>query len=584
MNVNQLSCGVIADFTTEPLVDLLRNDGIYPRIEVLPTPPGHVLQGLMDLRDGRWGQHPNLVVVWTKPEIVPCFRSLLQFVPVESDVLLEQVDHFADFLIAASTQVDCLLMVTWSLPWYRRGLGLLSMRSEFGWAHNLARMNLRLAERVYQNPKVYLIDSSRWLAKVGAEANNPKLWYQAKMAFSLPVFREAAAEIKAAVCGLAGLSRKLILLDLDGTLWGGIVGEDGWQNLRLGGHDPFGEAFAEFQGALKALTRTGVLLGIVSKNNEATALDAIVNHPEMVLRRDDFAGWRINWRDKAENIVDLVSELHLGLDSVVFFDDSPAERDRVREALPQVLVPEWPADPMLYTQALLEMRVFDRFAITGEDRKRVQSHASDRARRSLQRSFQSAKEWQASLGLVVEPWTLEDSNLLRATQLLNKTNQMNLRTRRLTQTEFLEWSRQPSHSVYVFRVSDRFADYGLTGLASLQETGTCARITDFLLSCRVLGYGVEFAILHFLVEEARRRGLKELLAEYEPSERNTPCLAFFDTVPGFRRYGHTFRWNAPDRCALPEHITLRLCGDSSGSLQHPEAAHGLAAASFLSDR
>lgn len=579
MNVDLISCGVIADFTVEPLANLLRNDGTHPRIEVVPTPPGHVWQALLELREGRWGKNPDLVVVWTKPEIVPGFRSLLQFVPVESAALLRQVDQFADLLTAAATHVHYLLMVTWSLPWYRRGLGLLSMRGEFGWAQNLARMNLRLAERVRQNPKVYLLDSARWLSKVGAEGNNPKPWYQAKMAFSLAVLREAAADIKAAVGGLAGLSRKLILLDLDGTLWGGIVGEDGWQNLRLGGHDPFGEAFVEFQGVLKDLTQAGVLLGIVSKNDEATALAAIDNHPEMVLRREDFAGWRINWRDKAENIVDLVGELHLGLDSVVFLDDNPAERSRVREALPKVLVPEWPTNPMLYAQALLEMRAFDRPSLTGEDQKRAQSYASNRERRS----FQSAKEWQATLGLVVEAGTLEESNLPRATQLLNKTNQMNLRTRRLTQTEFLEWSRQAGHSVFVFRVSDRFADYGLTGLASFQETGTHAQITDFLLSCRVLGYGVETAILHFLVEEARRRGMKEVIAEYEPTERNAPCLAFWTAAPGFHRDGHTFRWNAPDPCALPQHITLRRCDSSSGLPQHPEAAHALAAPAFVSE-
>ena len=583
MNVERISCGILADFNAEPLVDLLRNDGLYPGIEASLAPPGHVLQALIELRERRWRQHPDLVVVWTRPETISCFRSLLHFEPVASEVLLEQVDQFADLLIAASTHVGCLLMVTWSLPWYRRGLGLLSMRGEFGWAHNLARMNLRLAERVHRNPKVYLLDSAHWLSRVGAEANNPKLWYQGKMAFSLEVLQEASAEIKAAVCGLAGLSRKLILLDLDDTLWGGIVGEDGWQNLRLGGHDPFGEAFVEFQEALKALTRTGVLLGIVSKNDEATALAAIDNHPEMVLRRDDFAGWRINWRDKAANIVDLVSELHLGLGSVVFLDDNPAERSRVREALPEVLVPEWPANQMLYTQALLEMRVFDRPAVTGEDQTRVKTYASDRERRSLQRSFQSVTEWQAALGLVVEAAILGESNLLRATQLLNKTNQMNLKTRRLTQSEFLEWSRQPGHAVFVFRVSDRFADYGLTGLASLQEAETCAQIADFLLSCRVLGYGVESAILHFLVEQARRRGRKELIAEYKRTERNAACLSFFDTVSGFRRDGDTFRWDAPDRCALPEHITLRLCGVSPCAPQHLEAAHGLAAASSLSE-
>ena len=149
------------------------------------------------------------------------------------------------------------------------------------------------------------------------------------------------------------------MLDLDDTLWGGIVGDAGWENLLLGGHSHIGEAFADFQRALKVLTRKGVLLGIVSKNDETTALDAIRLHPEMVLKMEDFCGWRINWLDKAHNVIELASELNLGLQSIVFIDDNPAERARVAEALPEVLVLEWPRDKMLYTRALFELRCFD---------------------------------------------------------------------------------------------------------------------------------------------------------------------------------------------------------------------------------
>ncbi|MEK7403990.1 MAG: HAD-IIIC family phosphatase [Acidobacteriota bacterium] len=583
MNVEQLSCGIIADFTAQPLADLLRNDGVYPRIEAAPAPPGHVSQALMELRDGGWKHQPDLAVVWTRPEVIPCFRSLLDFEPVKSNLLLEQVDQFAGLLIDASAGVGCLFATTWSVPWYRRGLGLLSMHPEFGWAYNVARMNMRLAERVERTPNVYLLDSARWLSKVGAEANNPKLWYAGKIAFSLEVFREASAEIKAAVCGLAGLSRKLILLDLDDTLWGGIVGEDGWQNLRLGGHDPVGEAFLEFQRALKALTRTGVLIGIVSKNDQATALAAIDNHPEMVLRRDDFAGWRINWHDKAENIVDLVSELNLGLDAVVFIDDSPAERSRVRGALPEVAVPEWPSDKLLYARTLLEMTVFDRPAITEEDQTRTQTYAFDRQRRSSQLSSQSVTEWLAELGLVVEAARLDGSDVVRGAQLLNKTNQMNLRTRRLTQTELLEWSHQPGHAVFVFGVSDRFGDYGLTGLASLKGEGGCAQIADFLLSCRVMGRGVESAMLYFLIEQARSQGFRELMSEYKPTRRNSPCLAFFDSVSGFRREGDNFWWDTQARCVLPEHITLKRREVPLGSPQYDGTRCISAATSLVSE-
>src|SRR5262249_22447003 len=160
---------------------------------------------------------------------------------------------------------------------------------------------------------------------------SPRLWYLGKIPYANEVFKEAARDVKSALRGLAGKARKLVIVDLDETLWGGIVGEDGWEHIKLGGHDPASEALADFQRELKALTRRGILLGIVSKNEEAVALAAIDKHPEMVLRRSDFTGWRINWGDKAANIVDLVNELNLGIDSVVFIDDNPSERARVRE-------------------------------------------------------------------------------------------------------------------------------------------------------------------------------------------------------------------------------------------------------------
>src|SRR5207249_4608997 len=189
------------------------------------------------------------------------------------------------------------------------------------------------------------------------------------------VLQEAARDIKGAVQAIRGESRKLLVLDLDDTLWGGSVGEIGWQNIKLGGHDAVGEAYVDFQRVLKSLLNRGNLLAIVSKNQESVALAALENHPEMVLRPGDFAGWRINWRDKAENIVELVSELNVGLQSVVFIDDNPAERALVAEALPEVLVPQWPESPLLYSAALHDLRCFDRPCLTDEDLTRSQMYA-----------------------------------------------------------------------------------------------------------------------------------------------------------------------------------------------------------------
>jgi FkbH-like protein len=263
----------------------------------------------------------------------------------------------------------------------------------------------------------------------GLPASAHRAWYLGKMAAPRGILEEAAADIKAAMLGLTGGARKLLVLDLDDTLWGGIVGDIGWEGLRLGGHDAEGEAFVDFQKAIKSLKRRGIVLGIVSKNEESIALEAIASHPEMVLRQDDFVAWKINWQDKARNIAELAQALNLGLQSVVFIDDNPVERARVREALPEVLVPEWPEDKLLYPSTLLRLGCFDTPALSKEDLERTRMYAEEQQRERLQQQVGSIEEWLMTLGLQVQAEPLKPVNLARSTQLLNKTNQLNLSRR-----------------------------------------------------------------------------------------------------------------------------------------------------------
>jgi FkbH-like protein len=306
------------------------------------------------------------------------------------------------------------------------------------------------------------------------------------------------------------------------------------------------------------LTNRGVLLAIVSKNTEEIALEAVDRHPEMVLRRDDFVAWRINWDDKVQNTIALVSELRLGLESVVFIDDNPAERARVREGLPQVLVPEWPEDKLLYEQALTELTCFDTVALSTEDRSRTRTYVSERERTAARQSAQSVEEYLALLGLRVDVEPLTRSNSLRAVQLLNKTNQMNLATRRFTEAQYLQWASAETNHVFVYHVRDRFDNYGLTGVASLCVNGTDGQVLDFVLSCRVMGRGVEQTMLYALAEEGRRLGLTRLVASYMPTPRNGPCKAFFDEASGFDRSddGLHYGWDFSRQYLAPAHVEV----------------------------
>jgi FkbH-like protein len=549
---------VVADFTLGSLTGLL-DHGEEPHLTAVVAPFDRVIPTLLDPAVECWAGGPHAAFVWTRPQAaIRGYARILNHEPVAIEDLLAEVDAFVEALKAAASRVSALFVANWTLPPYDRGLGILDWDARLGRSYCLARMNARLAESTAAEPKIRVLDASRWVARAGAGGMSPKLWHLGKIAFGPEVLEQAASDIKAAFRALRGQTKKLVIVDLDETLWGGIVGDVGWQQLRLGGHDPVGEAFVDFQRALKRLTNRGVVLGIVSKNTEAVALEAIDNHPAMVLRRTDFAGWRINWDDKANNIADLAEQLSLGLESVVFIDDNPAERSRVQAALPKVTVPEWPKNPLLYGAALAGLTWFDTFRLTEEDRARARMYASERERSAARESAQSIDEYLASLGLVVTSDRLSQANLARAAQLLNKTNQMNLSTRRMSETAFSEWSSLPSHATFVFTVSDRFDEYGLTGIASVTVGGQRAEVTDFVLSCRVMGRGVEEAMLWVLVDHARSLGVTELVVPYSPTAKNAPCKLFLDQKSGLELLsdGRTYSWNPAAAYPSPSHIQI----------------------------
>jgi FkbH-like protein len=278
----------------------------------------------------------------------------------------------------------------------------------------------------------------------------------------------------------------------------------------------------------------------------------------MVLRLDDFSGWRINWEDKAANLRSLVAELNLGLQSTVFIDDNPIERSRIRAALPEVMVPEWPEDKLLYRQVLQSLTCFDAPAITEEDLGRTRLYAAQRERAAARDEAQSFDDWLRSLETKVVVERVSAANLPRTAQLLNKTNQMNLSTRRMTEKELLAWSEAASHRVWAFRVQDKFGDSGLTGIASIQLDGEKGTIVDFVLSCRVMGRRVEEAMLNFLGDAAGKMGARQLGATYIPTSKNKVCLAFWQERSGFEAEadGRTFQRNLAKPLPAPEGILL----------------------------
>lgn len=527
------------------------------------APFGQVFPTLLDAQAAAWAPPPDVTLVWARPErVLPAFARLLDGEPVEPAEIAADVDAFADAVLAAAGRARLVTLVaTLAVTADQRGTGAGDWNGAAGIGPALARANLRLAERLAGAANVLLLDAGRWLATAGGGAADPKYWLMGKIPYGVRVFDEAALDVRAAMAATLGLTRKLLVLDLDHTLWGGIVGDEGWQNLDLGGTSPTGEAYLAFQRAIKALQRRGVALAICSKNDERVALEAIEKHPEMVLRTGDFAAWRINWRDKAENLRELLDELNLTTRAAVFIDDSPAERARVRDAWPEVLVPDWPGDPAQYATALRRLRCFDVVRVTTEDRARNAGYVAERRRRETRAQAATFDEWLASLELSITQSELNDADLPRAAQLLNKTNQFNLTTRRLTEAALRAFGAAQGRRVLTYRVSDRFGEYGLTGLTSLEIEGRVATIVDFVLSCRVMGRRVEHAIMDQLCQVASAAGCQLIVGRYIPTPRNGPCAGFLGEC-GFSktaegRWERTLDGPPPPRreCARLETVT-----------------------------
>jgi FkbH-like protein len=549
---------VVSDFNAELVARYLSADKTPPLCQATSAPYGQLGQVLASAPPvGSEG----VALVWTRPEgAILEYARLLQGEAIDSARLNAEVDAYTESLKAYASKLALLLVAAWIPSRKGRGLGVLDWKVD-GHAHWLARMNVRLAEALSGVPSAYMLDAARWLAFAGAAPRDSRFWYAMKSPFTEGVCQAAARDVKAAVRAARGQARKLVVVDLDDTLWGGIVGEQGWQNLRLGGHDHVGEAHADFQAALRALTRRGIQVALVSKNDEATALEAVDRHPNMALRRSDLAGWRINWKDKAENIVDLTRALNLGLQSVVFIDDSPIERGRVREALPDVLVPEWPPDPTRFADALAELDCFDQAAITDEDRARTRMYVEERDRTNDSAAFSSLAHWLSSLDIRARVAPLAAANAKRTVQLLNKTNQLNLATRRRGEAETTAWlAGGDARQLMTVSVADRFGDLGLTGVVSWERRGEDLALVDYLLSCRAMGRKVEETMVHLAVEAARAGGATRVVARAVPSERNGPCLEFW-RGSGFAEIEPLlFVWDASQPYPLPECIHLERTG------------------------
>lgn len=400
-------------------------------------------------------------------------------------------------------------------------------------ARMVARLNDHLCEAAAQDG-VLLLDVASASQRDGIDAwFDVRRWLQGKLEIApqaAPLYGDMVARI---VVAQRGLSKKCLVLDLDNTLWGGVIGDDGIDGIILGEGSAEGEAHLALQRYAKYLKERGVILAICSKNEAAIAEAVFDDHPEMVLRRSDIAVFQANWNDKAENLKAIATRLNIGIDSLVFVDDNPVERARIRQSLPMVAVPEMPEDVAQYVHCVANAGYFEAIAFTAEDRDRARQYAENAQREALLQSAQSMDEFLRGLKMSVRfgPFTAVDQG--RIVQLINKTNQFNTTTRRYTAAEIADVANLPEAMTLQFRLVDRIGDNGLVSAMILRPAADhddALEIENWVMSCRVFGRRLEFEAMNIVVEAARQRGACALVADYIPTSKNNVIGALYPSL------------------------------------------------------
>jgi FkbH-like protein len=385
----------------------------------------------------------------------------------------------------------------------------------------LRKLNFELMEFAAKTPDFYLCDLSSIQNQLGKAALfQPSVYVNSEMVLSIDVLPQVAYRTIDMISAIHGKFKKCVVFDLDNTIWGGIIGDDGLDNIQIG-HLGIGRAFTEFQHWLKKLKNRGIILAVCSKNTEAIAREPFEKHPDMVLRLDDIAVFVANWDNKVDNLLQIKSVLNISFDAMVYLDDSPFERDMVRQHIPHLTVPELPNDPADYLEYLYSLNLFETASLTPGDAERTRQYQSETLRSAQQLSYVDEDAFLQSLGMVsaVEPFN--SFNTPRVAQLSQRSNQFNLRTVRYSISDIERLASSPCYYNFTFTLEDKFGDNGLVCVVILKkETEETLFIDTWMMSCRVLNRGMENFVLNTIVASAAQNGFTKLKGEYLPTAKN----------------------------------------------------------------
>ncbi len=467
-----------------------------------------------------WNFKPDLVLIHTTWRNISHFPELMEGDAQVEDKVQRETARFVALWERIQSKLGALIIQNnFDLP-SSRPLGSLEGTEAYGRVHFVMRLNAEFAAYAREHPRVLINDIHYLSAKIGLDNwAGSTYWYNFHMAVSPAATVTLAQNIAAIVKSVYGKAKKCLVLDLDNTLWGGVVGDDGVQNLVLGREHPVGEAYLDFQQYVKDLQRRGIILAVCSKNDIENA-KAGFTHPDSILKESDFSAFKANWNPKPGNIREIAEELNIGTDSIVFVDDNPAERALVADQMPEVGTPDVGSDVSRFAEILEAEHYFDVHRVVQDDLDRSAFYSSNAQRNASQASFGDYGQFLDSLEMRAEIEPFSPIYRDRITQLINKTNQFNLTTRRYTSAEVEAITNDPHFITFFGRLIDKFGDNGLVSVLIGRINGETVETDVWLMSCRVLNRELELAMFDVLVENCQSRGIRKIVGKYIPSKRN----------------------------------------------------------------
>lgn len=534
-NFKKYKIAILGNCSTQHLSTALKGYGYKERynLDIFDADYNQIDAQVMDDNSELYNHAPNSVLIYMSTEKL--FENFCQLELQNRNNFAENIlNQIETYWNTINSKLKTNIMQFNFVEIDDKIFGNYSNKVSNSFIYQIRKLNYLLMELVEKTKNAFLIDLSSIQNLYGRkELHDEKLYYIAKMPISTNLLPEVAKQVVDIIKALNGKIKKCVVLDLDNTLWGGVIGDDGLKSIQIG-ELGLGHAFSEFQMWLKELKNRGIILTVCSKNNEDIAKEPFEKHPEMVLRLEDISMFVANWQDKASNIKHIQETINIGMDSLVFIDDNPFERNLVKELIPDITVPDLPEDPAMYLSYLKSLNLFETASYSENDKDRTKQYQAEVGRATMQSSFEDFNDYLKSLQMVATAHEFNEFEIPRISQLTQRSNQFNLRTIRYTEAEIEEILRNDKYLTLSFSLKDKFGDYGLISVVIMEKKDKETLFLDtWLMSCRVLKRGMEEFIINTIIETAKKKGFKKVVGEYIKTPKNAMVEKIYSNL-GFK--------------------------------------------------